>query len=59
MGRRNRGKGGKDAAVAEERPPPPEYAAPNDPPRAVMAVHPSGQALALGVGPELRVWDAK
>ncbi|PSC74264.1 tRNA (guanine-N(7)-)-methyltransferase non-catalytic subunit wdr4-like [Micractinium conductrix] len=36
-----------------------EWAQPTDPPRAVLAVHPAGAALALAVGPELRVFDAR
>ncbi len=36
-----------------------EYQQPSDPPRAVLAVHPQGAAVAVAVGPELRVFDTK
>lgn len=36
-----------------------EYQQPSDPPRAVLAVHPKGAAVAVAVGPELRVYDTK
>lgn len=36
-----------------------EYTQPRDPPRAVLAVHPTGAAIAVAIGPELRVYDAR
>ncbi|PRW61612.1 tRNA (guanine-N(7)-)-methyltransferase non-catalytic subunit wdr4 [Chlorella sorokiniana] len=36
-----------------------EYQQPSDPPRAVLALHPGGAALAVAVGPELRVYDTR
>lgn len=37
----------------------PDYVQPVDPPRAALAVHPAGAAVALAVGAELRVFDAR
>lgn len=64
MGRRaaKQAKGKRAAKVAAgEAPPAPasDYVQPADPPRAVMAVHPTGAAVAVAVGPELRVYDAR
>jgi hypothetical protein len=61
MGRRG-GKGkaaAAAAAAAGEEPKQHQYVQPVDPPRAVMAVHPQGAAIAVAVGPELRVYDAR
>ena len=61
-GAAQKGKAEKRAAkraAAQAEKPVPDYVAPADPPRAVMALHPDGQAVAVAVGPELRLFDAK
>ena len=66
MARRKRNKamdveGGQlGQAEQQERPnPAPEYVQPADPPRAALAVHPHGTAVALAVGGQLRLYDAR
>lgn len=51
------GQGDGDAGQQQQRPF--EYQQPSDPPRAVLAVNPQGGALAVAVGPELRVYDTQ
>lgn len=48
-----------EAAAAAAEGPKDTWVQPVDPPRAVVAVHPHGAAVAVAVGPELRVYDAK
>ena len=73
MGRRVKNKGTAAAAAGGEAPsgeqqqqqqqqqqqPQQQHQPPVDPPRAVIAVHPQHHAIAVAVGPELRVYDAR
>lgn len=51
--------GDGDASQQQQQQVPNEFQQPADPPRAVLAVHPQGAAVAVAVGPELRVYDTK
>lgn len=55
-GRAKEGQQGDGDAAQQQRV---EYQQPADPPRAALAVHPQGAAVAVAVGAELRVYDTK
>lgn len=61
MGRKHKSKkeGGEGETAGEQQKPHPDYVQPVDPPRAAVAVHPDGAAVAVACGLQLRVYDAR